>query len=224
MNAFDRDILRFLTQLANRSPTFDKLVAVIANATLLKGGVVLALVCGLWFSRSGDRRERRSLLAAAVLGTLAAVIAARALALLLPFRPRPISVVDPPLAGQWTEWSSFPSDHATLMFALTVGLGRVSRRLGAAIAIYAVVFTCLPRLYLGLHYPTDVLAGAFLGTATVVLATSRRCRRFIDGPLFDWVERSPATFYAVGFLVLYEIATLFVDLRSLAAFAWEAFS
>ena len=57
---------------------------------------------------------------------------------------------------------SFTSDHATMAGAVAVGLLLVSRRLGA-IAVAAAVLMAFARVYVGAHYPVDVLAGLALG-------------------------------------------------------------
>jgi undecaprenyl-diphosphatase len=63
---------------------------------------------------------------------------------------------------------SFASDHATFTMAVAVGLLLVNRRLG----LVGVGLACLEgllRVFVGVHYPTDVLGGYALGTATVLL-------------------------------------------------------
>jgi len=69
----------------------------------------------------------------------------------------------PPLATAPTALS-FPSAHATASVAAAVAMGRVQPR--ARLPLYALaVAMCLTRPYLGMHYPSDVLAGAALGAA-----------------------------------------------------------
>ena len=66
---------------------------------------------------------------------------------------------------------SFPSDHATTVGAVAVGLLLVERRLGL-IAIVAAVAMAFTRVYVGAHYPLDVLAGLVLG-GTVAFTGAR---------------------------------------------------
>ena len=61
---------------------------------------------------------------------------------------------------------SYPSAHATTSAAAAVGLGRVLPRT----PLYATASAlALSRLYLGVHYPSDVVAGAALGSAIAEL-------------------------------------------------------
>jgi membrane-associated phospholipid phosphatase len=77
-------------------------------------------------------------------------------------RKRPLLEEHPPLARAPTKLS-FPSSHATSSVAAATAMGRV--RPGARPAVYGLAAAiCLSRPYLGMHYPSDVLAGAVLGT------------------------------------------------------------
>ncbi|MGH2518822.1 MAG: phosphatase PAP2 family protein [Chloroflexota bacterium] len=58
--------------------------------------------------------------------------------------------------------ASFPSDHAAAAFAIAIVLLASHRRLGALFMAAAVVLS-YGRVYVGDHYPTDVLAGAVIG-------------------------------------------------------------
>lgn len=58
--------------------------------------------------------------------------------------------------------ASFPSDHATMAGAVGVGLLLVHRRLGQ-VAAAAAVLMAAARVYVGAHYPVDVVAGLAVG-------------------------------------------------------------
>jgi membrane-associated phospholipid phosphatase len=62
---------------------------------------------------------------------------------------------------------SFPSDHTTVAVALAAGLWLIDRRLGALAAAVAV-FEGFSRIYLGQHYPHDVVAAILLSTVIVL--------------------------------------------------------
>lgn len=76
-------------------------------------------------------------------------------------RQRPLLDDHPPLARAPSKLS-FPSAHSTSAVAAAVTIGRVSP--SSRPWLYALAGAiCLGRPYLGMHYPTDVLAGATLG-------------------------------------------------------------
>ncbi|WP_067682504.1 phosphatase PAP2 family protein [Nocardia miyunensis] len=65
---------------------------------------------------------------------------------------------------------SFPSNHTVVVFAMAVALLAVSRRLGIWAFVAAAVMG-VSRVYVGAHYPHDVLAGAVVGVVIGYLAT-----------------------------------------------------
>ena len=73
---------------------------------------------------------------------------------------------------------SFPSDHATVAGAVAVGLTFANRRWGIVASVVAVLMA-FTRVYVGAHYPGDVLAGLSLGglvaTAGAVSASIGSC-------------------------------------------------
>ena len=83
-------------------------------------------------------------------------------------RERPLIEEHPPLARAPTKLS-FPSAHATSSVAAATALGRVEPRARPALLGLAAAI-CVGRPYLGMHYPSDVLAGAALGLALGALA------------------------------------------------------
>jgi membrane-associated phospholipid phosphatase len=79
---------------------------------------------------------------------------------LLVKRPRPVLEGLPPLGGAPSSLS-FPSAHATSSFAVATAMVRVDSAMAAAFLV--AIALSLGRPYLGMHYPSDVLAGALLG-------------------------------------------------------------
>jgi undecaprenyl-diphosphatase len=77
-------------------------------------------------------------------------------------RPRPVLEGLPPLGGAPSSLS-FPSAHATSSFAVATAMVRVDPATAAAFLVAIAI--ALGRPYLGMHYPSDVLAGAFIGVA-----------------------------------------------------------
>ncbi|NLG54835.1 MAG: phosphatase PAP2 family protein [Rhodococcus sp.] len=123
-----------------------------------------------WIAISGigaavDKRRRRQWLGVGVgaVGAHAASIIIKRIVR----RPRPN---DPSVAINVSTPSklSFPSSHATSTTAAAVLLGRLT---GLPLPAVLVPPMLLSRLVLGVHYPTDVLAGAALGAASAEIVT-----------------------------------------------------
>lgn len=111
-----------------------------------------------------DCRRRLTALASAVFSTVVAWLASGWIGELW-FRPRPfvdLTGVKSLIGSPFTE-KSFPSDHATIAFAMATAVYMVDRRWGAG--LYAVAaFVALGRVFVGVHYLSDVAVGAVLGT------------------------------------------------------------
>jgi len=105
-----------------------------------------------------DPSNREAWLICAALGPIA--IGVNFAVKLVVKRPRPVLEGLPPLGGAPSSLS-FPSAHATSSFAVATAMTRVDE-LGALAFLLAIALS-LGRPYLGMHYPSDVLAGAALG-------------------------------------------------------------
>ena len=77
-------------------------------------------------------------------------------------RPRPALEGLPPLGGAPSSLS-FPSAHATSSFACATVMTRIAPEAAVLFVLAFAIALCRP--YLGMHYPSDVLAGIVLGIA-----------------------------------------------------------
>jgi len=126
------------------------------GAVWLVIGLALALV-------DGDRREQWLL--CGLLGPTAIVL--NYAVKLVVRRRRPVLEGLAPLGGAPSSLS-FPSAHSTASFACATAMTRVAPEAAVLFVLAAAIAACRP--YLGMHYPSDVLGGALLGTALGLIA------------------------------------------------------
>lgn len=232
MNALDAAAISIVSLLSQKSAFLNQLLVTISNNDLFKGIPAMTAFFYLFFSSTAtsetdsndDQRRLRRILLKTLAGAFLALFLGRALQMGLPFRARPMNASDfvfPLPIGtekKMEHWSSFPSDHLALFISLATGYFFANRRLGLVFLGWCAVVIGLPRIYLGLHYATDVLAGGLLGAACTILMQKAT---FLDNwcdRLDSYSKNYPALFYALMFLACFEIATLFDSLRELGSF------
>jgi len=160
-------------------------------------------------------------------GALAVMIVVAALWLLkvlLPFRHRPLDDVDLALRVPFdidpasaSALSAFPSGHTAFFFALTVPLWWRSRWLGAAAAVWISLTICLPLLYRGDHWPSDIAGGAAIGVALMLSLCWLVGRTALPDRVLAFSQRHPSAFYAIAWLLALEIALFFRDIKTYIA-------
>jgi len=219
VTAFDNLLISWTNHFAGQSWLFDYIVYRISDNHLLKGGLFVTVLWAYWFRRGDDKPRDHKLVIPILAGCVLALAINKILQVGAPHRLRPYLAHLPGITFPYdlgmVKISSFPSDHASLFFALSVGLCFLSLRAGIFAFLYTIVVICLPRIYLGLHYPTDLLAGAFIGGGSALLACGTRLRETIARPALALSEKHPALFYGAFFLFSYQLATLFDDARAL---------
>lgn len=225
MNIFDLSAFKFLFTFVHWCPALDAVLKYIANDIFLKGGVFLAFYWWLWFRNDKPVHEQREFLLFAFVSSSSAVLLGRLLALWVPFRVRPMqnplyNFPFPPTAPSDIphSWNSFPSDHAILFFCLAASLWMVSRHMGILAMCHTLLVISIPRIYMGYHYPSDIVGGALLGIGVALVGKYARIRKAVARPAFQWLERHPASFYAFAFLWTFEVAELFRTLLNLQSF------
>jgi undecaprenyl-diphosphatase len=127
----------------------------------------------LWLLARPYGNPRWKLASASALVAAAVALAVNQVISHLWARPRPFT--DHPdlthvLTARTTD-PSFPSDHAAAAFAIAFAVLALSRRAGALFLVAATAIG-LSRIALGMHYPSDVLAGALVGFGAATLVTT----------------------------------------------------
>jgi undecaprenyl-diphosphatase len=155
LKELDRRLL-YAMRTRGHSPAAERVMKTLAligeyGAVWLGLGVLLALV-------DSDRHEEW--LVAGALGP-AAIVLNYGVKLLVR-RERPVLEGLPPLGGAPSSLS-FPSAHATASFACATAMTRIAPEACLLFVLAAAIAATRP--YLGMHYPSDVLGGALLGTA-----------------------------------------------------------
>jgi len=117
-----------------------------------------------WFTR---RSENRRMVAEALLAACVSLAVSGILGHFF-YRDRPFVAHHVLQLIEHPANASFPSDHATGAFVIATAIWLFRRRAGKAwLALAACI--AISRVWTGVHYPSDVLAGALLGTITAVV-------------------------------------------------------
>ncbi len=224
-DGFDLPILHFLSGFAGRSSLFDHVVNALSRLDLFKGVALMCLFWYLWVElpkgeSAAGREERQKRLIRTLIGTILLGALSRVLQVLLPIHQRPVFAhLDLPFPktgfSGLNNWNSFPSDHSVFFFALATGLWSVNRTVGLIAFLWTIVIIDLPRVYLGIHYPSDIVAGAlmgYLGMKGILALPLKTPERVLSG----WCQANAGVLAAVMFFATEEVGHLLGEARELA--------
>ncbi|MFH1766408.1 MAG: phosphatase PAP2 family protein [Gemmatimonadota bacterium] len=158
LGSLDQPLFFFFNSLSSYTgPTFW------ANVTILGDGLVCAVLLLPWIRRNPER------IWGGLLGAVLMVVVLRGFKDLLSL-PRPLGVLAEDsitVIGPGLRRSTFPSGHTATM-ALLAGVWALSasRRFVSWLALFLAVLVGVSRMAVGVHWPTDVLAGFALGWAS----------------------------------------------------------
>ena len=183
----DGSLYRWINRLANRTGWAHVFFKAYANY-----GVVLFALLLLAAYLQGRQRGELGVVAGSVWAAGSALVAlgigqliGSAVDRARPYATMPAVHV---LVDKSTDFS-FPSDHATVVGAVAAGLLLTNRRIGLIAAVLAVLMA-FTRVYVGAHYPGDVIAGLALGAG--VAAAGRPLIVPILTRIAEWLARTPA--------------------------------
>ncbi len=166
-------------------PWFDWIMRGLVNDFAVPTVLSLAVVW-LWFA--GDSPGERLRNQRAVIFIAMAMLFSNALVKDLSyvyFRPRPFASESVKLLFYRPSVSSFPSVPIAVAFCIAGGVWLSERRLGIALVIISALYA-FSRVYAGVHFPSDVVAGALLGAGMIYLVSRLD---FAFSPLADLAIR-----------------------------------
>lgn len=154
----DLSITQWLNGFAGRWPALDVVGVFMATALLFMIGATVVVIIAQRASTV------RAIFVVEVVATLVIAYSISQFVGVVAFRERPF--VQHPirqLIAKDANEKSFPSDHATLAFALAIPAAVVVRRRWAsAFLLLSAVLVGLGRVFVGVHYVSDVIAGGVL--------------------------------------------------------------
>ncbi|SDT06922.1 phosphatase PAP2 family protein [Actinoplanes derwentensis] len=192
---FSTEVYRLVVGIANRSPeSFQWFMEHFTEVSIV---LLVGIVVWLWWRA---RHASATMMALSVLAPAAGVIAyltsevvKTVLAEERPCRAvgLPIVAAECPPVGDW----SFPSNHSTIAGALFIAAFLVSWRWGL-VALPIATLAAFSRVFVGVHYPHDVLTGYLLGSAVTAVVTLLLARP--GARLVEWGRSRPALGWALG--------------------------
>ncbi|KKI92417.1 bacitracin ABC transporter permease [Bacillus sp. SA1-12] len=153
-------VFKLITQLSGRCSPIDLLMILISNKIRY---VFIFVLIFMWFKN--DSYKRVTCKATKSMGVTLFI---HTLIKLFYFKPRPfvkrrVGILIPSKMD-----STFPSKHTLLVFAISTSIFLYDRVLGSIMWVISVL-TGFSRIWVGHHYPFDIIGSAFIGTMTSIL-------------------------------------------------------
>ncbi len=164
----DETLFLWINGLAGKLSLLDEFLKGIANDYFFIVSSCLVLLA-LWFgTREIHQREenQKAIIGASVsLGIATGIVR---IFNLFYFSPRPFTQLPTNLLFYQPTDSSFPSHSTAIVFAIAVAILLADRKAGAFLLFLAGLHG-FSRIYVGIHYPSDVLGGVAIGALTAFL-------------------------------------------------------
>lgn len=170
---FNHRALELLFHYIPHGPASDSIFGFLLTRSLVSTWVFGAAFYVIWAKEDGQKAYRRSYLLRSVVAFVMAVVIT---VVPRPWISWPAPARNPDFQGLYPNYfwgqgtnNCFPS-HATLAyFIVAVGFWPINRCLSAALLVLELLVVSLPRIYVGGHYPIDVLASMLLGLVAVAV-------------------------------------------------------
>lgn len=172
MISADESVFFWINGLAGRVDAVDDIIRTLSCDLFIPVVMILAMV-GLWFV--GHNREQREKHQRAVFCSLAGMGFANLVVYILnaalPDRLRPFAAfpAETNLIFYPPTDPSFPSNATAAAFAMAIGVWLYNRKLGYILLIPATIIA-FGRVYMGVHYPLDIVGGFLAAIVGVAIA------------------------------------------------------
>jgi len=151
----------YLINLNLQNPFFDYIMPIITNMGYYLYLFGICLILAIFGGKKG-----RNVALILFIGILIGYLMSEFLKYIF-LRPRPYEALKGVHQLLRVASPSFPSGHATEAFVVAIIIGKNYGHIPIFIILALIV--CFSRVYLGVHYPTDVLAGALLGVGISII-------------------------------------------------------
>ena len=210
----DREILLALNSIGGGNDNLWEL----ANNSLFRGFPLFFSIPALWFS--SEQPERRGRMLAGLLAVCLATMLSVWLQFHTAVHTRPILDLAIPLdtvipRTPWDRTNSFPSDTATLFFGLAAVIFVENRLVGLFCYAWVAAIVAIPRIIVGLHFPSDIIGSFVLGSAIVFIFAKSPYPKGLFERALKWFEGRMYIVHGLLFVFLAEAFDLFPSLQGL---------
>lgn len=231
-SALDLNIVLFFNKFCGISSSLDAFFLVLLSVDAIRTGILIAFIIGIWefgrVKKDKSANKRVIMILLAIVLTLGIIEGLNAVI----DSPRPIvtnpTEINEPLIerrsvkelwrGSWvrnTKHGSFPSDTVALLATMATGLFLWNRMLGVVAFIFVFIGGILPRMYFGLHYPSDMIVGTLISVFGTLGLEKFKPAHKLSEMLVKLGDKYPYFFGVAGFYIAYIIADKFILLRKL---------
>ncbi|MGG0277669.1 undecaprenyl-diphosphatase [Bacillus rhizoplanae] len=172
------EIFQWINDLAGRSSFLDRGMIFITNSVPY---VVIAFMLFLWFTANKEKRAEKQYTAIYIVFSCLLGLSINAILHLVYYHPRPFVAHHVHQLILHPADSSFVSDHSVLVFSIACTLLLRNDSWKYPVLVWAIIVG-ISRIFVGVHYPADVIGGALVsyGTSILVMQFSKKLEPLVQ--------------------------------------------